>query len=139
MMKTSTLLAPLLLFAVTAPNLAASPTQQRNLQAFDFFDIDVDLCDNAPNPLEDRPQLGRCDTSRFPRCDGDEEICYNRKPSRDFFTPRTHQPVYYIQYDRVFCYPQSWGGCSSCTPGRYCASEQRCILQDRDYNCTQWI
>mmetsp|Transcript_12899 Transcript_12899/g.23202 ORF Transcript_12899/g.23202 Transcript_12899/m.23202 type:complete len:141 (-) Transcript_12899:83-505(-) len=109
--------------------------------AFDFFDPDVDLCDNRPNPMDDgRPQLGRCDVGRFPICDEDkEDICYNRKPSRDHFHPLTHQHLYYIQYDRVFCYPLSWGGCSSCTPGRYCLSEKSCVLMEQDYPCEQWF
>lgn len=116
-------------------------TNERNLQAFDFFDIDVDVCDNNPNSIHgDRPILGRCDTSRFPQCDERrEEICYNRKPSRDEFDPINHQPVFYIQYDRVFCYPNTWGGCSSCTPGRYCVSESRCILDEVDYPCERWF
>ena len=36
-------------------------------------------------------------------------------------------------------YSSSWGGCSSCTPGRYCLSESRCILDDVNYPCSQWI
>jgi hypothetical protein len=111
----------------------------RHLQAIDFFDDDNDLCDNASNPLEDRPDLGPCDKSRFPQCGDDEDICYNRKPSRDHFHRDNHEHVYYIQYDRVFCYPISWGGCSSCSPGRYCQSEKRCILHEEDYPCAQWF
>jgi hypothetical protein len=118
------------------------PRHHRDLQAsFDFFDASIDLCDNSPNPIEDRPSLGLCDTSRFPTCGGrdEEQICYNRKFSRDHFHADTHQHQYYIQYDRVFCYPEYWGGCSSCTPGRYCVSEKRCILDELDYPCEQWF
>lgn len=105
--------------------------------AFDFFDVNVDLCNNSNN--EDVEDLGRCDTGGFPSCDlKKEDLCYNRKPSRQHFDPITHQPVYYIQYDRVLCYPLSWGSCSSCTPGRYCSSESRCILEEVDYPCAQW-
>ncbi|KAG7337948.1 hypothetical protein IV203_032081 [Nitzschia inconspicua] len=111
----------------------------RYLQAFDFFDDDLDLCDNSANPLDGRPELGPCDKSRFPQCSSSEEICYNRKPSRDHFHRDDHQHQYYIQYDRVFCYPRSWGGCSSCSPGRYCKSERRCILQEEGYPCAQWF
>jgi hypothetical protein len=134
-------LAALLLVAAvaTATTSETTPQESRNLQAYDFFDIDIDLCDNSANPLEDRPELGRCDTSRFPQCNGDEEICYNRKPSRDHFHKDNHQHVYYIQYDRVFCYPRNWGGCSSCSPGRYCRSEQRCIMEEEGYPCAQWF
>eukprot|EP00934_Nitzschia_sp_Nitz4_P003284 Nitzschia sp. Nitz4//scaffold63_size106090//85921//86469//NITZ4_004410-RA/size106090-augustus-gene-0.163-mRNA-1//1//CDS//3329556035//3274//frame0 len=115
-------------------------TPNRKLQAtFDFFDINIDLCDNRPDDAEDGPPiLGTCDTSRFPNCQGNSQICYNRKPSRHQFEPDTHEPVFYIQYDRVFCYPNQWGGCSSCTPGRYCASEERCVLDEHGYECEEW-
>jgi len=106
--------------------------------AFDFFNIEIDLCDNSAAGSV-VPELGRCDLSRFPTCDDKDEICYNRKPSRDHFDPITHQPVYFIQYDRVLCYPNNWGGCSSCTPGRYCLSEERCIWEEWNYPCAQWF
>mmetsp|Transcript_24770 Transcript_24770/g.46261 ORF Transcript_24770/g.46261 Transcript_24770/m.46261 type:complete len:146 (+) Transcript_24770:462-899(+) len=126
--------------ALTAVTANESPNNdERQLQAFDFFDPDTDLCDNSANPLEDRPELGPCDTSRFPRCNGDQDICYNRKPSRDHFHRDNHQHKFYIQYDRVFCYPKSWGGCSSCSPGRYCKSEKRCILEEEGYPCAEWF
>ena len=121
------------------PLVASTTTEDRNLQAtFDFFDINVDLCDNRVN-YDDPELLGPCDTNRFPNCSDKTQICYNRKPSRDSFHPDSHQPVYIIQYDRVFCYPDNWGGCSSCTPGRYCQSEQRCILEELNYPCEQWF
>ena len=114
--------------------------QERKLQdpPIDFFDSTSDLCDNRPDGSEGPPQLGPCDTSRFPSC-SEQQICYNRKPSRDLFTPGTNQPVYYIQYDRVLCYPDYIGGCSSCTPGRYCVSESTCILDEVDYPCAVWF
>ena len=102
----------------------------------------MELCNNNVDDIHNgRAILGVCDLSKFPICDeGKEEICYNRKPSRDHFTSDdgTHQPIYYIEYDRVFCYPNNFGGCSSCTPGRYCASEERCILDEVDYPCEEW-
>ena len=107
---------------------------------FDFFDPVFDLCDNGPNNGSDRPQLGRCDEGKFPVChDETEDICFNRKASRDHYHSDTHEHVFFIQYDRVFCYPIAWGGCSSCTPGRYCLSEKRCILLELDYPCEQWF
>lgn len=117
------------------------PRNLQDIAPFDFFDPNEDLCDNGPDPLNDRPQLGPCDFSRFPVCGGrnEEQICYNRKPSRDHFHSNNHQHKFYIQYDRVFCYPEYWGGCSSCTPGRYCVSEKRCILDEVDYPCAQWF
>jgi hypothetical protein len=98
-----------------------------------------DVCDNSVDP-NGPPELGPCDESRFPQCEqGKEELCYNRKPSRDEFFDDNHQPKYYIQYDRIFCYPASWGACSSCTPGRYCRSEDRCILEEQGYPCAEWL
>ena len=122
-----------------------NPAFRRSLQnnkdkpSFDFFDPDEDTCDNSANPTEDRPELAACDFSRFPTCGDNEDICYNRKPSRDHFHKDNHQHKFYIQYDRVFCYPTSWGGCSSCTPGRYCKSEKRCILAEVGYDCAEWF
>jgi hypothetical protein len=56
--------------------------------------------------------------------------------------------IYYIDYNHVLCYPNTWGGCSSCSPGRYCEAEQRCILEEsggllpdgteQDYPCAKW-
>lgn len=130
-----------LLVAVASLCATASATEvERNLQFGeepDFFLPDVDLCDNNDDP-NGRALLGRCDTSRFPDCGGDI-ICYNRKPARDQFWPDIHQPVFFIQYDRVLCYPRAWNACSSCTPGRYCKSEKRCILDENDYPCAEWI
>jgi hypothetical protein len=145
--RTATILLALVLLGLStttsqtiASSIVETSSQQRHLQAsIDFFDEDNDLCDNSPDPLEDRPDLGPCDKSRFPQCGDDEDICYNRKPSRDHFHRNNHEHVYYIQYDRVFCYPISWGGCSSCSPGRYCKSEKRCILLEDDYPCAEWF
>jgi hypothetical protein len=104
----------------------------------DLFWADRDVCDNGVDP-EAIPDLGPCDKSRFPECGKNEEICYNRKPSRDDFHDDNHQPMYYIQYDRVLCYPSNWGACSSCSPGRYCRTEKRCILDEFNYDCEEWL
>lgn len=105
----------------------------------DFYFPDIDVCDNKVDP-NGPAVLGKCDHSRFPVCqEGKESLCYNRKPSRDHFFDDNHQPKYYIQYDRIFCYPDAWGGCSSCTPGRYCKSESRCILEEQGYPCEEWL
>mmetsp|Transcript_32974 Transcript_32974/g.37807 ORF Transcript_32974/g.37807 Transcript_32974/m.37807 type:complete len:181 (-) Transcript_32974:135-677(-) len=114
-------------------------TQEIVKASFDYFDPNEDRCDNSAHPTEDRPLLEECDFSKFPSCDDDEDICYNRKPSRDHFYKDNHQHKFYIQYDRVFCYPSIWGGCSSCTPGRYCRSEKRCILEEMNYPCEEWF
>jgi len=129
-------------------SLDLDPHERRALQgggknadkpSMDFFDPREDRCDNSDRPTEDRPFLDECEFRRFPDCDDDEDICYNRKPSRDHFHKDNHQHKFYIQYDRVFCYPRTWGGCSSCTPGRYCKSEQRCILEEQYYPCEEWF
>lgn len=149
MMKQVFALALLMASAANAINQEAikdaaekNPAFHRSLQnkaAFDFFDPIEDTCDNSANPTEDRPELSECDFGRFPVCEDNEDICYNRKPSRDHFHKDNHQHKFYIQYDRVFCYPRNWGGCSSCTPGRYCKSEKRCILEEVDYPCQEWF
>lgn len=82
---------------------------------------------------------GACDTSLMPSCSGDQSICYNRRPRRDLFYVDTRQPYFYIDYDSVLCYPQDYNGCSSCSPGRFCKSENRCILEDRNYPCEKWL
>ena len=125
---------PKLMLTVLVLKVATNAVQA----AFDIFDSALDVCDNSAAGSV-VPELGQCDLSRFPSCGDSEEICYNRKPSRDHFDPNTHENVYYIQYDRVLCYPSNWGGCSSCTPGRYCVSEQKCILNEFTYPCAQWI
>jgi hypothetical protein len=91
---------------------------------FDVFFEDIDVCnlsddDSSTSSYEET--YGSCDTSKFPVCQDDELICYNRRPSRTRF------------------YPNSWDGCSSCSPGRYCFSEKRCILDDKDYPCSKWF
>jgi hypothetical protein len=88
--------------------------------------------------------FGTCDPSiHFPDCGTTGFICTNRINRRDKFYPDKN-PYYYIDPKRVFCYPNEWlteerGGCSSCTPGRYCSSENRCILDDVGYPCERWL
>lgn len=103
----------------------------------DPFRPELDVCENGKD-AEGVPILGPCDLLQFPTCRTDYEYCFNRKPSRDEFHDDIHQPKFYIQYDRILCYPKGWA-CSSCTPGRYCLNEDRCILEDRDYVCAQWL
>ena len=101
-----------------------------------FFDDDV--CMNGYGSYGE-PIYGKCDTSKFPSCGGDETICYNRRPRRDKFYSDILQPQYYIDYRSVLCYPQDFEGCSSCSPGRYCESESRCIKDNMNYPCAKWI
>lgn len=108
---------------------------QRNLQGLQPIDFlfEEDVC------LNDDGTYSACDTSRFPTCPRDFPlICYNRRPRQDKFYSDTRQPYYFIDYTNVLCYPD-WWGCSSCSPGRYCRSENRCILEEKDYPCEQWI
>jgi len=108
--------------------------QERELQ-FDAL-FATDLCKNGPGPDD----VGSCDMSRFPICQPGETRCYNRKVWRDKFHVDIKQPMTYIDYDSVLCYPDGFRrACSSCSPGRYCESEGRCILDEIDYNCTQWL
>lgn len=78
----------------------------------------------------------------FPTCQENKEfICYNRINRRDKFY-EDKQPHYYIDPKRVLCFDnkmlEDGGGCSSCTPGRYCLSDNRCIWDDVDYDCAEW-
>uniref|UniRef100_A0A7R9WR19 Uncharacterized protein n=1 Tax=Craspedostauros australis TaxID=1486917 RepID=A0A7R9WR19_9STRA len=109
-------------------------TQNRNLA--EFLDPDTDLCNNG---TDEEPDLGPCVESRFPTCNNKQTRCFHRKPSRDRFHPDIHQPFYYIDYDRVVCMDEKQTQCTSCTPGRYCAAEQRCIMEHLDYPCPQWF
>lgn len=88
--------------------------------------------------------FGTCDPAiHFPVCKSDEFYCYNRINRHDKFYPDKN-PYYYIEPRRVYCYSNSWlteakGACSSCSPGRFCASESRCILDEFVYNCSRWF
>jgi hypothetical protein len=121
----------------SAQSIQRTPTQQQRIiaerrLAIDFFDDDLDECYDA-----DEDKYGKCDLDRFPRCGNDELICYNRTNRRDKFYSDWH-PRFFINYHRVLCYPASWegwGGCSSCSPGRYCKHEKRCILDEQKYCC----
>ena len=108
-------------------------TVQQNGRIFDLF-FPEDVCENEAGVY------GFCDQSKFPVCeDGKELICYNRRPMRNSFYQDNRQPRYYIDYNSVFCYSASWKGCSSCSPGRYCMSESRCIMDEIGYACEKWI
>eukprot|EP00588_Corethron_pennatum_P001846 CAMPEP_0194295402 /NCGR_PEP_ID=MMETSP0169-20130528/53367_1 /TAXON_ID=218684 /ORGANISM="Corethron pennatum, Strain L29A3" /LENGTH=143 /DNA_ID=CAMNT_0039044551 /DNA_START=72 /DNA_END=500 /DNA_ORIENTATION=+ len=76
----------------------------------------------------DGEAYGECDPAKFPVCGRDEYRCFNRSNRRDKFEPDGN-PSFYIDYERVFCYKWDWD-CSSCTPGRMCQQERRCILDE---------
>mmetsp|Transcript_41040 Transcript_41040/g.62114 ORF Transcript_41040/g.62114 Transcript_41040/m.62114 type:complete len:146 (+) Transcript_41040:268-705(+) len=100
----------------------------------DRFYPKYDVCLNGPNDYSE------CIPANFPQCKSNEQLCYNRLNRRDkFYDDKV--PHYFIDYKRVLCYPSDWagwGGCSSCTPGRWCNEEQRCILDEGQYYCPSW-
>ena len=100
----------------------------------DSFKILRDECLHDISSDGGIPVYGRCDILRFPFCTGDKpKICFNRVNRQDSFWPDKH-PRYYIDYNRVLCYPENFT-CSSCSPGRWCAPEGRCILDEKMYDC----
>ena len=109
-----------------------SKLKSRGLQKMDHEFAD-DVCKNG---LED---YGTCDLSKFPTCPEGTQICFNRKAFKDRFHDDNRQPKYYIDYGLVYCYPDNFEACSSCTPGRYCKSEARCILDENEYPCSEWL
>mmetsp|Transcript_4711 Transcript_4711/g.6992 ORF Transcript_4711/g.6992 Transcript_4711/m.6992 type:complete len:170 (-) Transcript_4711:287-796(-) len=119
------------------------PSQvHRRLGGFDVpYTPGVDECKIGLN-ADGTNKYGDCDPARhFPECDLDKGFyCFNRINRRDKFYP-DKQPYFYIDPRRVWCYPMDWlkdGGCSTCSPGRYCASEDRCILDEQKYDCARW-
>uniref|UniRef100_A0A7S4NH26 Uncharacterized protein n=1 Tax=Odontella aurita TaxID=265563 RepID=A0A7S4NH26_9STRA len=115
-----------------------SREEYQRLLKIDFYDAANEVCRNGDTGTP--ADFGPCDTTKLPVCPDKTLPCYNRTNRRDKFYPDKH-PYFYIEYSRVLCYPadwQGWGGCSSCTPGRYCASERRCILDEKRYKCPDW-
>lgn len=102
------------------------------------FNLQRDVC--LHSVLNGTATYTTCDIQRFPYCKGDTpNICFNRLNRQDAFWPDKH-PKYYIDYDRVRCYPNEGKGgtvfaCSSCSPGRWCEPEGRCILDQTMYSC----
>mmetsp|Transcript_11646 Transcript_11646/g.24844 ORF Transcript_11646/g.24844 Transcript_11646/m.24844 type:complete len:166 (-) Transcript_11646:135-632(-) len=103
----------------------------------EHFDFERDECliDN----VDGTPVYGRCDIRQFPYCNGNRpNICFNRINRQDAFWEDKH-PKYYIDYNRVHCYPDRFHNvdftCSSCSPGRWCMPEGRCILDENMYHC----
>lgn len=102
----------------------------------EFFDFDKDECLHMVNGTA---TYGRCDIRHFPYChDEKPNICFNRINRQDAFWPDKH-PKYYIDYNRIHCYPDVVHNvdftCSSCSPGRWCIPEGRCILDENMYHC----
>ena len=107
------------------------------------FNIDRDEClinvDSSSNGSS-TPIYGQCDILLFPFCSGNTpNICFNRINRQDAFYPDKH-PKYYIDYSRIRCYPDTHTNgvdfpCSSCSPGRWCVPEGRCILDENLYGC----
>ncbi|KAL7468521.1 hypothetical protein ACHAXS_008751 [Conticribra weissflogii] len=104
----------------------------------EHFDLSKDVCLNGEDEYGNAI-YGQCDIRRFPFCkDEKPNICFNRINRQDKFWPDKH-PYYYIDYNRVYCYPNRFHNvefsCSSCSPGRWCAAEGRCILDENMYHC----
>mmetsp|Transcript_42516 Transcript_42516/g.83590 ORF Transcript_42516/g.83590 Transcript_42516/m.83590 type:complete len:120 (-) Transcript_42516:321-680(-) len=78
-----------------------------------------------------------CRSEAFPVCSTDEHRCYYRTNRRDRFYA-DQNPYFYIDYEKVLCYGSEWE-CSTCTPGRYCLSEERCILDPNIFDCSKWL
>jgi len=104
------------------------------------FDVSRDECLIDVDSSNGNPIYGQCDILLFPFCTGDTpNICFNRINRQDAFYPDKH-PKYYIDYSRIRCYPNTHTNnvdfpCSSCSPGRWCVPEGRCILDENLYGC----
>ena len=104
------------------------------------FDVSRDECLIDVDGSNGNPIYGQCDILLFPFCTGDTpNICFNRINRQDAFYPDKH-PKYYIDYSRIRCYPNTHTNnvdfpCSSCSPGRWCVPEGRCILDENLYGC----
>ncbi|KAL7441276.1 hypothetical protein ACHAXH_005348 [Discostella pseudostelligera] len=109
----------------------------KTMLAKETFNLQRDECLSVVNGTS---TYATCDIQRFPYCTGDTpNICFNRLNRQDAFWPDKH-PKYYIDYDRVRCYPDvgkngAVFACSSCSPGRWCEPEGRCILDETMYSC----
>ncbi|KAL7493237.1 hypothetical protein ACHAWT_002274 [Skeletonema menzelii] len=101
----------------------------------EVFSFDKDECLIGVD-VNGTATYGRCEIRRFPYCEGDTpHICFNRVNRQDKFWPDKN-PYYYIDYKRIHCYPEIEGfTCSSCSPGRWCIPEGRCILDENMYSC----
>ena len=105
----------------------------------EFFNPETDECLLSNDASGEEPVYGPCNIREFPYCEGDRpNICFNRINRQDAFWPDKH-PRYYIDYNRVHCYPDVMFNvdftCSSCSPGRWCMPEGRCILDENMYDC----
>lgn len=104
------------------------------------FNLSRDECLIDVDSSNGTPIYGECDILLFPFCTDDTpNICFNRINRQDAFYPDKH-PKYYIDYSRIRCYPNTHTNnvdfpCSSCSPGRWCVPEGRCILDENLYGC----
>ncbi|KAL3795335.1 hypothetical protein HJC23_009508 [Cyclotella cryptica] len=116
-------------------NLESNDGILKGMLKKEFFD-EKDECLEIVNGVA---VYGKCDIRKFPYCHGDRpNICFNRINRQDKFWPDKN-PYYYIDYNRIHCYPDRGNNldftCSSCSPGRWCIPEGRCILDEARYNC----
>ena len=127
---------------------SSSPTHEQHHRALNNEDILSDMLskehfdhtrDECLTYVNGTATYTQCEIRKFPYCTGDRpNICFNRINRQDAFYPDKH-PKYYIDYNRVHCYPDRINNveftCSSCSPGRWCMPEGRCILDENMYHC----
>jgi hypothetical protein len=104
---------------------------ERSLYPREVWLGDEEVCKNGKN------KYGPCDESRFPKCKKDHDLCFRRARRKDgvFYNNNPEDPYFYIDYEKVYCRKVERGepfNCSSCTPGTWCPSLNRCTW--RPYN-----
>ena len=114
-----------------APPTSAEPLD-RVLYPVEVWLGDQEVCQNGPH------RYGACKHSKFPTCPKDHKLCFRRARRKDkFYNNNPNDPYYYIDYTRVYCREFEKGkpfNCSSCTPGTWCPSLNRCTWRPYD-NC----
>lgn len=112
--------------------LQSSKERKRIIKERQFFrDRFDDSIDECMDP--ETKEFGKCNLDLFPICNSGLRICYNRFNRRDKFYD-DWIPYSYINYNAIKCIPSDWN-CSSCSPGRYCNSEKRCVADELIYHC----
>ncbi|KAI2504103.1 hypothetical protein MHU86_10385 [Fragilaria crotonensis] len=132
---------PILLALVASQVACETYDNDRALQLLGEipYDPSVDYC-KIGEADDGQNQYGDCNPEiHFPTCDSDSKHCYHRTNRRDmWYDDDKQQPHYYIDPRRVICVLNRVQ-CITCTPGRYCLSKMRCILDDEKYSdCDTW-
>ena len=106
----------------------------RQLYQYEVWLGDKEVCknDHGQNGYTST-SYGQCNANFFPSCPDGYDLCFHRKMRTDkFVNGNTDDPYYYIQYNKIVCRPAPLKkgdlyDCSSCTPGEYCPTLQRCV------------